>query len=160
MEIERKFLVGGDGWRRDAEGSEMIRQGYLTRNGQASVRVRVKDGRRAWITVKSRDPGRSRAEFEYPIPLNDARAMLALCGDDIVEKHRHKVKRDGVVWEIDVFAGRHAGLVMAEVELEREDQPLSLPDWIGREVTDDPRYRNGALARERHGALAPASLKP
>jgi adenylate cyclase len=148
MEIERKFLVRDAAWRSTAGPPARIRQGYLARGEAASVRIRIRDGTSGFLTVKSVGGGRSRAEFEYQVPVADAEALMALCGPDVLEKQRFLVQRDRLVWEVDVFAGRHEGLVLAEIELEREDQPVDLPDWVGREVTEDPRYRNGALAHD------------
>lgn len=148
-EIERKFLVTGAAWRKHVRKSTHIVQGYLARGRKATVRIRIKNDRIATMTVKSREPGMSRAEFEYRIPLKHARAMLALCGNARIEKERHEVAQGRRVWEIDVFTSPHAGLVVAEIELDTEDEDLALPVWIGREVTDDPTYRNSALVE--HG---------
>jgi len=145
-EIERKFLVVGDAWRKKAGHPSAIVQGYLARGRQATVRVRIKDGRSATLTIKSRERGASRAEFEYPLPIKDAKALLDLCGRSRIEKQRYTLTHGKLVWEIDVFAGAHEGLILAEVELSQVDQPVSLPSWIGEEVTADPSYRNSALA--------------
>ena len=145
-EIERKFLVAGDDWRKKAGHPSAIVQGYLARGRQATVRVRIKDGQSATLTVKSRVRGASRSEFEYRVPIKDAKALLDLCGRSRIEKQRYTVTHGKLVWEIDVFAGAHEGLVLAEVELARADEPVSLPSWVGEEVTSDPNYRNSALA--------------
>jgi len=145
-EIERKFLVVGDAWRKKAGHPSAIVQGYLARGRQATVRVRIKDGRSATLTIKSRERGASRSEFEYPLPIKDAKALLDLCGRSRIEKQRYTLTHGKLVWEIDVFAGAHEGLILAEVELFQVDQPVSLPSWIGDEVTADPSYRNSALA--------------
>lgn len=147
-EIERKFLVAGDGWRKKAARSSRIEQGYLARGRKSTIRVRIKDGKSATLTIKSREPGASRSEFEYRVSLKDAQVMMELCGNSRIEKHRFEVPQGKLTWEIDVFSGRHEGLVIAEVELEREDQTLMLPAWLGEEVTDDPRYRNSSLVGE------------
>jgi adenylate cyclase len=111
------------------------------------VRVRVK-GEKAWITIKGTTIGASRPEFEYPIPLGDATFMLdCLCEKPLIEKTRYLVKGDGCVFEIDEFDAENAGLVLVEVELGSEDQAVELPDWVGEEVTDDPRFYNSNLAR-------------
>lgn len=149
MEIERKFLVTGEGWRRAALGpGQRLRQGYLAPGGQglAVVRVRVLDGA-GFLTIKG--PGLlSRAEYEYAIPAGEAEAMLAgLCPPPVIDKTRTRVGHAGLVWEVDEFAGHLAGLVLAEVELPAADHPLDLPDWAGQEVTEDPRYQNNQLAR-------------
>lgn len=144
VEIERKFLVTGDGWRAGAVG-EPYRQGYVGRSDRATVRVRVA-GRSAFLTVKGEGPGRVRAEFEYPIPLDDAEDMLrTLCGRSVIEKTRYEVVHGGRVWHVDEFGGANRGLVLAEVELDHPDSAFDPPDWIGREVTEDPRYRNASL---------------
>lgn len=145
-EIERKFLVAGDGWRKRATRSSQIVQGYLARGRKSTIRVRIKDGRTATLTIKSRDKGASRSEFEYRVPLKHARAMLELCGSAHVEKQRFEVPHGRLTWEVDVFGPPHEGLVVAEIELKSEHEALELPDWIGEEVTDDPRYRNSSLA--------------
>lgn len=146
-EIERKFLVNGDGWRSLAVGSERLAQGYLSSNGKATVRIRLHGDARAVVTIKGKIEGISRAEFEYDIPLVDAREMLVLAHPDVVRKTRYRVPHEGLVWEVDVFEGAHAGLVMAEVELKAADQVVQLPDWAGQEVSYDDRYANATLAR-------------
>lgn len=152
IEIERKFLVTGDDWRAQAHEVIEMAQGYLTDfsalqggSQKSSVRVRIEGGQ-AFLNIKSVQIGPSRQEFEYPVPLEDARALLALCGDGQVIKRRHLVHHGGLLWEIDEFAGDNAGLVVAEVELEHVDQAFGRPAWLGAEVTDQPRYYNVALA--------------
>jgi CYTH domain-containing protein len=144
-EIERKFLVAGDEWRRLAVSSQMLRQGYLSTVKERTVRVRLVDGA-GFLTVKGITLGATRAEFEYPVPGDDAAAMLDdLCERPLVAKTRHIVEHEGLTWEVDEFAGVNEGLIVAEVELERSDQEVPLPPWIGAEVTDDPRYFNANL---------------
>ncbi len=104
-------------------------------------------GNQAYLTIKGATSGITRSEFEYEIPVSDAESMLALCGDAIVEKKRYFIEHAGMTWELDVFSGANDGLIMAEVELESEDQSFELPDWVGPEVSADPRYRNSYLAR-------------
>ena len=145
-EIERKFLVPGDAWKVAAAAGVRIRQGYLSSDKDRTVRVRIA-GDQAWLTVKGLTQGSSRPEFEYPVPLPDGEAMLEMCERPLLEKTRHRVAHGGLEWEVDVFEGDNAGLVLAEVELERADQPVSLPPWAGLEVTDDPRYYNVHLAK-------------
>lgn len=152
IEIERKFLVGGDAWRGEAHAVVAMAQGYLNdvvalaEGGQrASVRVRIA-GDAAFLNLKSNRLGHTRQEFDYPIPVDDARALLALCVGGLVEKHRHFVRHRGHLWEVDEFIGDNAGLVVAEVELEAADEAFERPAWLGREVTDTPRYYNLALA--------------
>jgi adenylate cyclase len=145
VEIERKFLVTGDGWRGGGP-AEAMRQGYLNLDPDRTVRIRVA-GDRAYLTVKGRARGAVRREFEYPVPVADAEALLDLCEGGIVTKTRTRVPGPDVVWEVDEFAGDNAGLVVAECELESEDQAFARPSWLGDEVTDDPRYGNSSLAR-------------
>lgn len=140
-EIERKFLVG-PGWRDavDGPGIEMT-QAYLSADPRATVRVRIA-GPRAWLTVKGLNRGISRDEWEYAIPVADARAMAERCASSALSKTRYRAGR----WEIDEFHGPLEGLVVAEIELESEDEEIALPAWVGREVSDDPRYYNSSLA--------------
>ncbi|HEV7344531.1 MAG TPA: CYTH domain-containing protein [Devosia sp.] len=147
QEIERKFLVWSEAWRAAATGSKLLRQGYLSSNAKATVRVRTRDDTEAMITIKSAARGISRAEYEYDIPVEDAREMLELARPHVIEKRRHIVPFGGLVWEVDVFDGRHAGLVIVEVELDDEAQAVELPEWVGLEVSHDDRYANASLAR-------------
>ena len=143
-EIERKFLVTGDGWRGQGAGKR-YRQGYLSTVKERTVRVRTV-GDKGVITVKGISTGATRSEYEYEIPRADADEMLdRLCERPLIEKTRYRIPGDGVVWEVDEFDGENRGLIVAEVELRREDQAFTRPDWIGREVTDDPRYFNANL---------------
>lgn len=143
-EIERKFLVTGDRWRSLAVGT-LYRQGYLAR-GRATVRVRVVD-ERGYLTIKGKNEGIRRLEYEYEIPIEEARLLLTgLCDQPIIEKYRYRVLIDGYVWEVDEFLGVNAGLIVAEVELADEGDRPTLPDWVGAEVSDDPRYYNANLA--------------
>jgi adenylate cyclase len=153
-EIERKFLVNGNGWRSGPkeggakEGGLPIRQGYLSSEKACTVRVRT-FGERAFITVKGAPVGAVRAEYEYEIPVTDAHEMLdTLCGRPLIEKTRHELDVAGRLWVVDVFAGDNDGLVVAEVELEEEGQAIDLPDWVAEEVTDDPRYLNVNLVKQ------------
>ena len=143
IEIDRKFLVTGDAWR--AAPGVRYSQGYLNRDKARTVRVRIA-GDRGFLTVKGVSVGATRAEFEYPVPLADAEAMLRLCDGPVVQKTRHVVVHGGMVWEVDAFIGDNAGLVVAEIELASEDQAFALPDWVGAEVTGDARYFNSSLA--------------
>ncbi len=144
QEIERKFLVIGDAWRKLAKGT-VYRQGYLSTVKERTVRVRIV-GHKGYLTVKGLSVGAKRAEYEYEIPVADADAMLnELCEQPLIEKTRHKISFDELIWEVDEFVGDNEGLIVAEVELSDEDQEIHLPDWIGEEVTDDPRYFNANL---------------
>ncbi len=145
-EIERKFLVKNDGWRSQVVISSHYRQGYLTEGGTCSIRVRI-DGERAFLNIKSATLGIQRSEYEYPIPLPDAEEMLDRFSIGLlIEKTRHFVDYAGHRWEIDVFEGANAGLVVAEIELQAPDEAFELPPWAGEEVSDDPRYYNVCLA--------------
>lgn len=146
-EIERKFLVADDRWREHAEEGTAFRQGYLVGSEHASVRVRI-EGKRANLNIKSATLGVRRQEYEYPIPLEDAREMLdRLCEKPLIEKTRYHVAFGGYTWEVDVFEGDNRGLVVAEVELSSEDEQPPLPPWAGEEVSDDPRYYNVCLVK-------------
>jgi len=146
LEIERKFLVVNDVWRAhpSSDGGVRYTQGYLSRDKTRTVRVRVA-GVQGWLTIKGLSTGATRAEFEYPIPLADAQALLTLCDTPLIDKTRHTLTHAGTEWEVDEFHGDNAGLVVAEVELATEDQPFERPDWLGEEVTHDARYFNSAL---------------
>ena len=145
IEIERKFLVTGDGWRQQASAQTRFSQGYLSRDPARTVRVRVA-GSAAFLTIKGATRGATRAEFEYEVPLADAQALLAMCDGPVVEKIRHLCPHEGMTWEVDEFLGANAGLVVAEIELESEGQPFARPAWLGDEVTGDARYVNANLA--------------
>ena len=146
LEIERKFLVASDDWRALAETPpRRIAQGYLFSDPEKSVRIRLA-GDDATLTIKGSRSGITRLEFQYPVPAAHAARLLELCGRPLIDKTRHIVRHAGMKWEIDVFHAENEGLVVAEVELEREDQPLDIPPWAGREVSDDPRYYNSQLA--------------
>lgn len=154
-EIERKFLVTGEGWRDAVTESRRIRQFYLARTDRATVRVRVTDDDTGRLTVKGSAAGASRAEYEWEIPVAEARAMEALRAGRTLLKTRHLVPAGDLAWEVDVFED---GLVLAEIELPAEDAAFDRPDWIGSEVTGDPRYYNAAMALG-DGAV-PASSQP
>ena len=145
IEIERKFLVTGEGWRQPASAQTRFSQGYLSRDPARTVRVR-RAGERAFLTIKGATTGASRAEFEYEIPLADAQALLAMCEEPAIEKIRHLYEHEGSTWEVDEFLGANAGLVVAEIELQSEDQAFARPAWLGEEVTGDGRYVNANLA--------------
>jgi len=152
LEIERKFLVADDGWRRAAHKVVPMAQGYLNDLAMvdggamnASVRVRI-EGEEARINIKSRELGASRQEFDYLIPVVDARALLALSVGGLIDKRRHYVDFEGHLWEVDEFLGENAGLVVAEIELSRVDETFARPDWLGAEATHAQRYYNLALA--------------
>ena len=152
VEIERKFLVRGDGWRSAAHAVVPMAQGYLNDLAtvdsgamRTSVRVRIA-GDQAFLNLKSRELGHTRQEFDYPIPVEDAHALLALCVGGVIEKRRHLVMHAGHEWEVDEFLGHNAGLVVAEIELDTAEEAFARPAWLGVEATDAPRYYNLALA--------------
>lgn len=145
-EIERKFLVKGDAWRALAKGKH-YRQGYLNSIKERTVRIRTIDDK-AFLTVKGPTVGVTRLEFEYPIPFEDCTAMLdSLAEKPIIEKSRYKIPMGNHVWEIDEFFGVNEGLIVAEIELASEDEAFEKPEWIGEEVSGDPRYFNSNLVK-------------
>jgi CYTH domain-containing protein len=144
IEIERKYLLKGMTWKEGAE-SAFIRQGFLSTDG-VTVRVRT-IGEEGFLTIKGPTHGVSRLEFEYSIPIADAERMLdELCPHPLIEKTRYRIRHGDLVWEVDEFSGDNEGLVLAEVELSHEDEAISLPEWIGEEVSGDPRYFNSNLS--------------
>ncbi len=145
-EIERKFLVNGNEWKKISTGT-LFRQGYLSTIKERTVRVRTIDGK-GFLTIKGITVGATRAEYEYEISVSDANEMLdSLCEKPIIEKNRSKIEYKGLIWEVDEFFGENEGLIFAEVELDSEDQEIRIPDWIGEEVTGDPRYFNSNLIK-------------
>ena len=144
IEIERKFLVEGDAWRVGASPSRIV-QGFLSRDPERIVRVRLRDGE-AFLTIKGKGSGLARVEVEVAIPAEEARQLLPLCLPPLIEKTRHLVTWAGHLGEIDEFYGDNAGLVVAEVELAAEDEIFERPPWLGREVSEDFRYSNAALS--------------
>lgn len=145
-EIERKFLVCSEAWRGQVEHSERYVQGYLASTASSSIRVRVSD-ERAWLNIKRATPGVQRSEYEYPIPINDAREVLDhLCEGHLIEKTRYPVRYAGSRWEVDVFEGDNAGLTVAEIELDSPEQLFDRPPWLGEEISHDQRYYNNMLS--------------
>ncbi|CAD7040320.1 CYTH domain-containing protein [Pseudorhizobium endolithicum] len=161
-EIERKFLVKDDGWRGEAMSASDFVQAYVATQEDRSLRVRLIDDRRATLTIKIGRQLISRDEFEYEIPVDDARELIGSALGIVLEKTRHEVEHEGFTWEVDVYAGAYRGLVVAEVEMEHEGQEPPLPAWIGREVTGDRRFSNLVMATEDlcaelcHGLSHPA----
>jgi adenylate cyclase len=153
LEIERKFLLANDDWKRQVIKSEHPRDGLIARFGEGKVRVRLAENN-AWLTIKGPKEGISRPEFEYEIPPADAEHMLRTLyqGDPVLEKVRHTVPFGGLDWTIDVYVGSLNGVVLAEVELEHPDQRPQLPPWVGEEVTHDPRFEKSTLARRARWA--------
>jgi len=145
-EIEKKFLITGDDWRRLGTG-ELYCQGYLNSEKGRTVRVRIINDR-GILTIKGPNVGATRLEYEYDIPLAEAREMLdRLCHKPLIEKTRYTVPFAGFTWEVDEFKGENDGLLFAEIELEYEGQDFTKPSWIGKEVTDDSRYYNANLVK-------------
>ena len=154
-EIERKFLVRSDAWRAAVQSKSVLKQGYIVSMDDRSVRIRILDEKTARLMMKIGRSTLTRDEFEYEIPVSDAEELLENAIGIVIEKTRYRVPYEGFVWEVDVFAGAHRGLVIAEVEMRAETDNPPLPTWLGREVTGDFRYSNQALATEfehdRHG---------
>jgi len=144
-EIERKFLIKNELWRNESAESVLYRQGYLSNVKQRTVRIRTA-GSRGYITIKGTGPGIKRTEFEYEIPRNDADELLDnVCEKPLIEKTRHKIQIENHIWEIDEFHGENSGLIIAEIELENENETFQKPSWIGEEVSHDIRYFNSNL---------------
>lgn len=144
IEIERKFLVTGDGWRLGAEGTTFC-QGYLSRSPDATVRVRM-EGDDSFLTIKGPLKGICRSEFEYKIPFEDAEKLLLLCITPLVIKTRYQIHYKKQLWEVDEFHGENEGLILAEIELTNPEETVHLPPWLGKEVSSEMRYYNSSLA--------------
>ncbi|GGC41859.1 CYTH domain-containing protein [Siccirubricoccus deserti] len=155
-EIERKFLLVSDEWKAGVIQTYSLKDGLLARFGEGKVRIRHQEDW-AFITVKGPRSGISRAEYEYKIPLEDAEELLSLCQMPHIEKIRHIVPYAGLNWAIDIHLGPLAGIEFAEVELAHPEQPITLPPWIGEEVTHDPRYRKATLLKHRAAILRAGS---
>ena len=150
LEIERKFLVVGDGWRAQATRHSRMQQGYFPGTKGYTLRVRLVDDSQAFLTIKAQGADAlARLEFEYPVPVNDARLMLRVfCIGRTLSKTRHYLDFGGFTWEVDEFDGDNAGLVVAEIELPTKTTDFTRPEWLGDEVTADFRYRNANLVRQ------------
>lgn len=147
IEIEKKFLLTGNAWEKLAKGTT-YRQGYLSSQKERTVRVRIINDT-GFLTIKGASVGATRMEYEYNIPIEDAKTLLdQLCEKPIIEKKRYKIEFGGFIWEVDEFFGENEGLVVAEIELESEHQEFEKPEWVGKEVTGDPRYYNSNLIKE------------
>ena len=145
VEIERKFLVKNQDWKKLIVEKHSIQQGYLNTDKSCNVRVRIMNSA-AFITIKGKRVNTARPEFEYEIPLNDAESILKLTKNSIIKKTRFTVNHQGQIWEIDQFEGDNQGLVIAEIELKQKDEAISLPNWIGTEISDDERFYNLSLS--------------
>lgn len=147
-EIERKFLVKSDDWRKEVSSSSEFLQAYIASGKDRSVRIRIMDEKLAKLTIKIGRQLFARDEFEYEIPLDEARELTTNALGVVLEKTRHKVEYEGYIWEVDVYDGTYKGLIVAEVELEDEKARPAIPTWIGREITGDRRYSNVVMATE------------
>jgi adenylate cyclase len=144
LEIEKKFLLKNEDWKTHCTEGIQIKQGYLNSHIERTVRVRLSDGK-GELTIKGKTNNLTRKEFEYQIPYEEALSLIQLCETPIIEKKRFKVKLGNLTWEIDQFGGENVGLIIAEVELESENQLFTLPSWIGQEVSQDPKFYNSSL---------------
>ena len=145
LEIEHKFLVNNDGWKEHVREFIDYQQGYLCSDKKRSIRVRISDNK-AWLNLKSATIGTSRQEYEYEIPLDEGKEILALlCVKPIIEKTRHFVPYQQHLWEVDVFDGDNTGLIVAEIELSEVGEDFSKPSWLGKEVTEELKYYNNSL---------------
>ncbi len=147
IEIERKFLVRNDAWKSGIQGSYPCTQGYIGLRGPGSARVRI-IGTKGFLTLKGPRQGISRAEFEYQIPIEEARELLeSFCDDALITKVRHEVPHEGHLWEIDEFGGENTGLILAEVEIDDESESFNFPEWVGKDISEDERFFNAQLAK-------------
>lgn len=147
VEIERKFLLKNDDWKNYAEKGQVIKQGYLNLAIERTVRVRIVNGK-GILTIKGKSVHTTRVEFEYEIPIEDAEEILKLSDKTIIEKTRYKVTDSGKVWEIDIFEGDNKGLEIAEIELSDENELITIPTWVGQEVSTESKYYNSNLITE------------
>ena len=146
LEIERKFLLSSSDWKKNCGEGDKIIQGFLNSNKERTVRIRL-IGKKGILTIKGITVGATRPEFEYNIPYQDALELIELCERPLIQKTRYEVPIDNHIWEIDVFEGENEGLTVAEIELKNEDETFKKPDWVGEEVSDDPRYYNSSLIK-------------
>lgn len=146
-EIERKYLIENNGWRDLNIKGKFYRQGYIPTAKGATIRVRIIKEKKAYLTIKGPTHGLTRSEYEYKIPVSDARQILHELCPHVLEKTRYKVHEGSLVWEIDVYHGANEGLITVEVELDSENQPVNPPSWVGREVTNESKYTSSSLAR-------------
>ncbi len=159
-EIERKYLVLGDGWRKNCVRKERLRDGLIASSDGRKVRIRIYDNK-ATLTIKSRKIGCSRAEFEYEIPRADAEQLLKEhCGDNVLVKTRHYVPHKGFTWEVDVYEAPLTGVIFAEIELESEDAKPPLPPWVGKEITEETAFKNINLLTSYRGNCSKSGGAP
>lgn len=147
IEIERKFLVVSDAFIHEAFAKKRIVQAYLNSNPERTVRIRIKEDK-GFLTIKGKGnaTGTTRLEWETEIPLQDAEKLLTICESGLIDKIRHEVKVGNHMYEVDVFVGENEGLIVAEIELQSEDETFEKPSWIGKEVTNDERFYNAYLS--------------
>ncbi len=143
-EIERKFLLKNNDWQPEADKGTVLKQGYLSTDPERTVRVRLV-GKKGMLTIKSKNIGITRNEFEYQIPYADTLELLKLCAPPLIEKTRYKIIHQNLLWEIDIFSGENKGLAIAEVELSDEHQTITPPAWLGKEVSAEEKYYNSNL---------------
>lgn len=139
IEIERKYLLKNEDWRKEVESKSKIKQGYLNSNPERTVRIRITNNK-GFLTIKSKNEGSKRKEFEYKIPLEEAQDLILLCEQPIIEKTRYLVPIDNHTWEIDIFERINKGLEVTEIELSQENESFEIPNWIGKEVTEEIKY--------------------
>ena len=160
VEIERKFRAIGDGWKKRVAKTRHIRQAYLTKNPQISIRICIDGTESATLTIKTAKPGIERHEYEYPIPVADAEELLDRREGVVIRKVRHLIPIGDLTWEVDVFEGENTGLIVAEVELDRADRVVEYPPWLGEEVTHDRRFYNADLARHPYAQWVSNLTRP
>jgi len=159
IEIERKFLIKNERWRSLVETSKSCTQGYVNLKGNGSIRIRI-IGDKGFVTLKGPREGIRRSEFEYEIPVADATILLdSFCDAAVISKIRHELTYEGNLWEIDEFSGENNGLLIAEIELESEHQTVSLPDWVGKDVSEDERFFNAHLAKHPISSWSPEASR-
>ena len=144
LEIERKFLLKNNSWKKEIKETIFIRQGYLNSKVERTVRIRIQ-GEQGVLTIKGKNQNVTRKEFEYQIPLDDALHLISMCEKPIIEKTRFLISSNRCTWEIDVFNGENKGLVIAEIELSSEKESFDIPNWLGKEVSSESKYYNSSL---------------
>lgn len=144
LEIERKFLLKNNSWKKEIKKTIFIRQGYLNSKVERTVRIRIQ-GEQGVLTIKGKNQNVTRKEFEYQIPLDDALHLISMCEKPVIEKTRFLISSNRCTWEIDVFDGENKGLVIAEIELSSEEESFDIPNWLGKEVSSESKYYNSSL---------------
>lgn len=146
QEIERKFLLKNENWKKEVSSQSSIKQGYLNSNPERTVRIRIRNNQ-GFLTIKSKNKGAVRNEFEYEIPLEEAEELILLCEQPVIEKIRYLVPKNNHIWEIDIFEGANQGLEVAEIELSHENESFELPSWVDKDVTHETKYYNSQLIK-------------